>query len=231
MKLKSKKKPSIAPKWDYIKRDARGFMQRTMAFMVKEKYLSKFIDFGSGVPIRGNVHEIVQAINPEAKVIYSDKDPIAIALGQKILEDTPNVRYIYCDVEKPRALLGSPVVDEFFGNDKKVGIGFVGVFLYVPDEPLIKFFELLYNWVDPGSHIAVTCVGHEFREIEEMVQAYKRMNLVFYSRSNERIKEIIGPWKLTRKDLSPGLYWGLPSDSSEINKEISNFSYCFMAYK
>jgi hypothetical protein len=258
MKIKSKIKPNSARMWDYIMggahnfavdraavtlarrlypfyeesmRGQRRFLQRAMTYMAKEKSLDKFIDFGSGLPTRGNVHEIVQAIHPEAKVIYSDKDPIAVAFGQEILGDTPNVRYIYCDVEEPHALLDSPVVDELFGDDRQIGIGFVGVFLYVPDEPLIKFFELLYDWVDSGSHIAVTCAGQKVSEVEGVEEASKKMKLVFYSRSSGRTKEIIGPWKLTEGELAPGFYWGLPPDSSEINEEICKLSYSFVAYK
>ncbi len=221
----------LFPHYEESMRGQRRFLQRAMTYMAKEKSLTNFMDFGSGLPTRGNVHEIVQAINPEAKVIYSDKDPIAVAFGQEILGDTPNVRYIYCDVEEPHALLDSPVVNELFGNDRQVGIGFVGVFLYVPDEPLIKFCKLLYDWVDPGSHIAVTCAGQKVREVEGVEEASQRMKLVFYSRSSKRTKEIMGPWKLTEEELAPGFYWGLPPDSSEINEDILEFSYSFVAYK
>lgn len=258
MKIRSKIKPNSARMFDYIMggahnfavdraavklarklyplyeesmRGQRRFLQRAMTYMAKKKSLDKFIDFGSGLPTRGNVHEIVQDIHPEAKVIYSDKDPIAVAFGQEILGDTPNVRYIYCDVEEPHALLDSPVVHELFDDTRQIGIGFVGVFLYVPDEPLIEFFKLLYDWVDPGSYIAVTCAGQKVNEVEGVEEASKRMKLVFYSRSSERTKQIITPWKLTEEGLAPGFYWGLSEDSSEINEEISTMSYSFVAYK
>ncbi len=258
MQIKSKIRPNSARMWDYIMggahnfavdrvavklarklypqyeesmRAQRRFLQRAATYMAKERKLDKFVDFGSGLPTRGNLHEVVQKINPEAKVIYSDKDPIAVAFGQRIIGNAPNVRYIYCDAEKLHDLLDSPAVAELFGDDRKIGIGFVGVFLYVPDKPLARFFDILYQWVDKGSLIAVTCAGLRVSEIEGVKEASRKMRLRFYARSAQKTVDLIGPWKLTDPGLAPGFYWGLPDDSPEINEEISKLSYSFVAYK
>lgn len=258
MQIKSKIKPNSARMWDYIMggahnfaidraavklarklypmyeesmRGQRRFLQRAITYMVKEKHLDKFIDFGSGLPTRGNVHEVVQALNPEAKVIYSDKDPIAVAFGQEILGKMPKVRYVYCNIEEPHALFDSPVVTELFGNDRRVGIGFVGIYLYVPDEPLALFFDALYTWVGEGSYIAVTCAGEKVGEVEGVKEASKKMDMVFYSRTSQETVDLIRPWKITEHGIGKGFYWGLPDDSPEINKEIQKLSYSFVAYK
>lgn len=258
MQIKSKIKPNSARMWDYamggahnfaIDRAAvklarklypvyeesmwaqRYFLQRAVIYMAQERGLDKFLDFGSGLPTRGNVHEIIQAINPEAKVIYSDKDPISVAFGQEILGTMPNVRYVYCDVMELHDLFDSPVVAEVFGDDRRLGIGFVGVFLYVPDEPLAKFFSTLYKWVDKGSCIAVSCAGKKVSEIEGVVDASMKMGLKFYARSSEKTLELIAPWRLTEQGIVPGFYWGLPEDAPDINEPIKELSYTFVAYK
>ena len=258
MQIMSRIKPNSARMWDYIMggahnfgvdraavklartlypayeesmRAQRRFLQRAVTFMAQEKSVDKFIDFGSGLPTRGNVHEIVQAINPDSRVVYSDKDTIAVAFGKDILGDQQNVRYTYCDVTEVRELLDSPTVEEMFGSDSRVGIGFVGVFLYVPDEPLADFFTTLYEWAAPGSYIAVTCAGTKVSEMEGVEEASKRMGLRFYSRSSQDAMRIINPWKLTEPGFAPGFYWGLPEDSPEINEAIKELSYCFVAYR
>ncbi|MGC1122988.1 MAG: SAM-dependent methyltransferase [Candidatus Methanofastidiosia archaeon] len=222
---------TLYPQYEESMRAQRRFLQRAVTYMVKEKNLSNIIDFGSGLPTRGNVHELVQKINPKAKVIYSDRDPIAVAFGQEILGDNPSVRYVYCDAEEPHALLDSPVITELFGDNRRIGIGFVGVFLYIPDEPLERFFDIMYEWVDKGSYIAVSSAGLKVSEVEGVNEASKRMDLRFYARSAEKTIDIIRPWKLTQEGLVRGFYWGLPEDSLEINKDISELSYTFVAYK
>jgi hypothetical protein len=206
-------------------------LQRAVTYMVTEKNLDKFLDIGTGLPTRGNVHEIVQALNPKAKVIYSDKDPIAVAFGQKILGKSSQVQYVYSDAAELRDLLDSPVVAELFGDDRRIGVGFVGVFLYIPDEPLADFFNTLYEWVDTGSCIAVTAAGLKVSEMEGVEDASKKVGLRFYARSAEKTIELIGPWRLTEHGLVEGFYWGLPDDSPEVTEAIKELSYSFVVYK
>jgi len=209
----------------------RRFLQRAVTYMAKEKELDKFIDFGSGLPTRGNVYEIVQAINPEAKVIYSDTDSITVAVGKEILGGAPNVCYVYCDATEPHTLLGSPVITNMFSSDRRVGIGLVGVAVVVADEPLAHFFDTLYKWVDEGSCIAVTIASRQLKKVKGLVMASKRLGIQFYARSEQEILDLLGPWKLIEPGLVPGVYWGLSEDSPEINEKIGESSYSFVAYK
>jgi O-methyltransferase involved in polyketide biosynthesis len=164
-------------------------------------------------------------------VIYSDNDPIAVTFGQEILGDTPNVRYVYCDVAEPHALLDSPVVTRLLGDDRRVGIGFVGVFLYVPDEPLARFFTTLYKWVDRGSYIAVSSAGREVTEMEGMEDMFSKLRTRLYGRSAQETLDLIGPWQLMEPGLTSGVYWGLPEDAPEINETIREHGYTFVAHK
>jgi hypothetical protein len=34
----------------------------------------QFLDIGTGLPTRGNVHQVVQAANPDARVVYVDSN-------------------------------------------------------------------------------------------------------------------------------------------------------------
>lgn len=199
--------------------------------MVREKGLDKFLDFGSGLPTRGNVHEVVCALNPEAKVIYSDKDSLTVAIGKEILGDAPNMCYIYCAVEESCTLLDSEVVTDMFGTDRRIGVSMIGAFLYVPDEPLAQFFATLHEWVDKGSHIAVTCARKKVKEVKGVEKTARRIGLNFYSRSAEETLELIKPWELIEPGLVPGFYWGLPDNAPEINAQIQEHSYSFVACK
>lgn len=221
----------IYPIYDESLQEQRRFLQRAVTYMVQEKGLDKFIDFGSGLPTRGNVHEVVQAINPEARVIYSDSDSITVAFGREILSRTPTVRYIYCNITEPSTLLDSPVVTELFGDDRRVGIGVIGVVVVVPDEPLAQFFDTLYNWAAQGSYIAVTSASKHLEKVKGMTDASRKFGIRFFARSAQEILDLITPWKLVEPGLVPGLYWGLPQDAPEINKAVEESSYSFVAYK
>ncbi len=51
----------------------RGFHQRA-AKWIAERGVRQFIDIGSGLPTVGNTHEVVQNVNPGARVVYVDND-------------------------------------------------------------------------------------------------------------------------------------------------------------
>jgi hypothetical protein len=45
-----------------------------MRFLTAEAAVDQFLDIGSGLPNVGNMHEVAQAINPAARVVYVDND-------------------------------------------------------------------------------------------------------------------------------------------------------------
>src|SRR5689334_20966330 len=53
--------------------------------------VGQFLVLGSGLPTCMNVHEAV----PEARVLYTDIDPINIKLGREILGDVPRTGYTF----------------------------------------------------------------------------------------------------------------------------------------
>ena len=221
----------LYPLYEETMLEQRLFLKRAMTFMVTQKKLDKFIDFGSGLPTRGNVHEIVQALDPKAKVVYSDKESIVVVMAKEMLGTLPTVQYVHCDVTKPDVLLDSPVVAQLFGDDRRVGIGVVGIFLYVPDETLANLFSRLYTWAEEGSYIAVTGASEKFNEIEGVEDASREMRLTFYTRSAQKVVDLIRPWKLAEPGLVEGFYWGLPESAPEINSQIQEIGYSFVAYK
>lgn len=189
-------------------RQQRRFLQRAMTFMAQDKGLTHFLDLGSGLPTMGNVHEVVQAVHPEAKVVYSDFDPVCVAYGQDILRDQPNVNYLRCDVNTPENLLNSPEVAELFGDERRVGLGFVGVSFYLSDETAPQIMQTLYDWAAPGSHMAwifvldtaVTVAGGQLTKMSVGAQ---------YLISQEDIPGLLEPWQLTEPGVAPFLSWGL----------------------
>lgn len=64
----------------------RAFLRRAVLFLVS-RGVRQFLDLGSGVPTVGNVHEIAQRADSQARVVYVDKEPIAVTHSRLILED------------------------------------------------------------------------------------------------------------------------------------------------
>jgi NADPH-dependent curcumin reductase CurA len=60
----------------------RAFLRRAVHYMAAEAGIRQFLDIGSGLPTQGNVHEIAQAVAPEARVVHVDNGPVAERLAE-----------------------------------------------------------------------------------------------------------------------------------------------------
>src|SRR5690348_4525217 len=75
----------------------RGFHQRAATWLATEASLLQFIDIGSGLPTVGNTHQVVQRIDPAARVVYADIDPMVAAQSAPLLAGAQNVMLITAD--------------------------------------------------------------------------------------------------------------------------------------
>jgi hypothetical protein len=57
--------------------EVAGPIGRTVRYMTQAG-VDQFLDLGSGLPTVQNTHQIAQAVNPAARVVYVDNDPIVL---------------------------------------------------------------------------------------------------------------------------------------------------------
>ncbi len=57
----------------------RRFLGRAVRFLAEEVGIRQFLDIGTGIPTANNTHEVVQAIAPDARVVYVDNDPVVLS--------------------------------------------------------------------------------------------------------------------------------------------------------
>ncbi|MEV4217526.1 SAM-dependent methyltransferase [Nonomuraea sp. NPDC049725] len=75
-----------------LARANRGFLQRAARYVAAEG-VGQFVGLGSGLPTRGNVHEVV----PGAKVVYVDHDPVVAEHARELLADEPRAVFAEAD--------------------------------------------------------------------------------------------------------------------------------------
>ena len=86
-------------------RDNRRFLGRAVWFLAREAGIRQFLDIGTGLPTRGNVHEIAHAARPGARVVYADNDPVVVTHARALLADSLTVAAVQGDLRDP----GPPV--------------------------------------------------------------------------------------------------------------------------
>jgi SAM-dependent methyltransferase len=137
----------------------RAFLRRAVEFLVKAG-IRQFLDIGSGIPTVGNVHEVAQHLAPEAKVVYVDIDPVAVAHSRAIVGENDRVVALQADFRKPDLILDSPTVRELLDFDRPIAILLVGLLHFVMDaEHPVKSIARLRDAVPAGSYLVIAQVA------------------------------------------------------------------------
>lgn len=181
---------------DYIGRATRS---------VRGLGIDQFLVFGAGIPTQGNVHEVV----PDARVLYTDIDKANVALGQKVLKDVPNAGYTYCDAAD-LFTLDAGEVERALGPLRRVGIVFVGLACFIPDDRLRKTFDDLYDWAPPGSAMVLDFDSHACSTVPNVVEILQSSGAPFVMREPEAIAPLLGRWQLTEDGIQPVAAWRNP---------------------
>jgi O-methyltransferase involved in polyketide biosynthesis len=102
----------IYPLAGVLARENRSFLAWAVDY-VSRQGTSQFIDVGSGLPTGPNTHEVACQVNPAARVMYVDNDPVVISHATTLLGGGGNVAAVPGDARDPDAILASagPVIN------------------------------------------------------------------------------------------------------------------------
>ncbi|HEV8647841.1 MAG TPA: SAM-dependent methyltransferase [Actinomycetes bacterium] len=147
---------AIAPVTRDVVRDNRAFLRRAVCFLTREAGIRQFIDLGSGLPTQGNVHEIAQAIAPDARVVYVDNDAIVVTHSSALLAGDNTVA-IQADLREPDVILGHPEVRELIDFDQPIALLLVAVLHFIPDdEDPLGIVARFRDAVAGGSYLTIS---------------------------------------------------------------------------
>ncbi|WP_367134285.1 SAM-dependent methyltransferase [Saccharothrix sp. HUAS TT1] len=139
----------------------RAFLRRAVRFMLSQG-IRQFLDLGSGIPTVGNVHEIAQAADPSARVVYVDMDAVAVAHSRAILTGNELVSVLQTDVRDADQVLKSPEVRDLLDFDRPIGVLMIALLHFVPDSEDPGGIVADYRDALPGgSYLAISHAGFE----------------------------------------------------------------------
>ncbi|WP_369200726.1 SAM-dependent methyltransferase [Streptomyces sp. PU-14G] len=155
----------------------RAFMHRAARFLA-ERGIHQFLDIGTGIPTSPNLHEVVQAMAPRARVVYADNDPIVLAHARALLTGSAEGRtaYVDADITQPDSILHSPQVRETLDLDQPVALCLVGLLHYITDEhDAHGIVRHLVEAIPAGSYVVLSQCTPDFapEEWEQAMEVYK----------------------------------------------------------
>ncbi|MEU1703144.1 SAM-dependent methyltransferase [Streptomyces pseudogriseolus] len=190
----------------------RAFMRRAVRFAVTEG-VTQFLDIGSGIPTFGNVHEVAQAADPEARVMYVDHDPVAVAHSKAVLEGNGRAGILAADLRKPQEILGSDEVGQLIDLNRPVALLLVAILHFVEeaDDPYGAVAELS-EALAPGSMLVLTHAAYEGiplppERAEGAVDVYRDMRNPLIMRTREAIARFFEGYDMVEPGLVPMPRW------------------------
>jgi hypothetical protein len=147
----------------------RRFLRRAVTFLVEEVGIRQFLDVGTGIPSADNVHEVAQAIAPDARVVYLDNDPIVLAHARRLLATTPGgaTAYIHADLRRPDSILSNPDLRRTIDLSQPVALMVVAVMHFIEDaDDPYGHIAKLTGALAPGSYLAMSHGTRDFMSKE-----------------------------------------------------------------
>jgi hypothetical protein len=188
----------------------RAFLGRVVRWLV-DAGITQFLDIGSGIPTLGNVHEIAERATPQARVMYVDIDPVAVAHSRAILAGHPRVRVLEADLRRPVDIVDHPEVTELLDFSEPIAVLLSAVLHFIPDADDPKaILAQLRDAVVRGSYIALshgTPVPDLEGELDEIRQLYRRTPTPLHLRTSEQIAELLAGLDIVEPGIVPITDW------------------------
>ncbi|WP_131741934.1 SAM-dependent methyltransferase [Actinomadura roseirufa] len=154
--------------------ESRRFLGRAVTYLV-EKGVDQFLDIGTGLPTIENTHEIAQRLDPAARIVYVDNDPLVLSHARALLTSTPTgaCDYLDADLRDPGDVLGRAARTLDFG--RPVALMLVAVVHHlVDDAEAAAVVAELAGALAPGSHMALVHATADFhgRSVADGIRSF-----------------------------------------------------------
>ncbi|TMQ98953.1 SAM-dependent methyltransferase [Actinomadura soli] len=188
----------------------RAFLVRAVRYLAAEAGITQFLDLGAGLPTQNNVHEVALSVNPDARVVYVDWDPVVCAHSRALVRTPHNVGVVEADLRRPETVLRHETTRALLDFSRPVAVMMVSILHFVDgsDDPqgIVAQYR---DATAAGSHLAVSHLTGDLLEKarpEETARAkeiYRRTATPVHLRTHREIHELFKGYEL----VDPGLAW------------------------
>jgi SAM-dependent methyltransferase len=198
----------------------RAFLGRVVRWL-SDAGIRQFLDIGSGIPTLGNVHEVAQDADPDARVVYVDIDPVAVEQSTAMLVGNRNATVIQGDLRRPEQILNSPAVLEVLDLAQPVAVLLIAVLHFIPDsdEPAGIISRISDSLVS-GSYVALSHgrpdPSPERRQAQETARKlYERTPTPVHLRTIEEVEALLTGLAVVEPGVVPVTDWYPDPDSDD----------------
>ncbi|WP_230885646.1 SAM-dependent methyltransferase [Streptomyces spinoverrucosus] len=164
---------ALDPRVPVMARVNRAFMHRATRWLAGNG-VRQFLDVGTGIPTEPNLHQIAQAVAPDARVVYCDNDPIVLAHAGALLRGTAEgvTEYLQADVREPATIIEG--ARKVLDLSRPVALSLVALLHFVDDEDgAHELVTELLSELPSGSYLMMTHATADFTPEESAAATEK----------------------------------------------------------
>ncbi|WP_214321358.1 SAM-dependent methyltransferase [Nonomuraea sediminis] len=192
----------VAPEARAAARANRAFLGRAVRFLGRAG-ITQFLDIGTGLPTRENVHEMAP---PGSRVVYVDRDPVVLVHARALLSGDGDTTIVPGDLRRPLEILHNPDVRQAIDFTRPVGVLLAAVMHFIAEtEGPGRILATLRGALAPGSYVVMSHGTSDARPeaVRKCVEVYRSTTSPLALRSRGRIAQLLSGFDL----VDPGLVW------------------------
>ncbi|BCY13511.1 SAM-dependent methyltransferase [Actinoplanes sp. L3-i22] len=167
----------------------RNYLARAAHYLAADLGIRQFLDIGAGLPTSPNLHEVVQRVDPTAKIVYVDNDPIVLVHARALLTSTPEGSTTYLDadlLDADKIIKASEVRALDFS--RPIAISLIAVLQFVTDEAEAhRIIDTLMARLAPGSALAISTVTAHNEQAVQGAKAYTARGIPAKPRTDDEV--------------------------------------------
>jgi hypothetical protein len=135
----------------------RAFLGRVVRLLAGELGIRQFLDVGTGIPSANNTHEVAQQVAPDARIVYTDNDPIVLAHARALLTSSKPGATAYLDIDLRDIDKLLQRAADTLDFSQPIAIMLLGILHLIPDdEDPWGMVARLVDAVPSGSYLVIT---------------------------------------------------------------------------
>jgi S-adenosyl methyltransferase len=136
-------------------RDNREFVTG-VAQRAAEQGIAQFVDLGAGLPAHPSAHEAARKVNPLARVVYVDNDPVVVSHSQALLATGDGLAAIAGDLRDPGTVFADPAFSRVIDLSQPVCVILAAVAHFLPAAQAAEVTSRFMAPLAAGSWLAVS---------------------------------------------------------------------------
>ncbi|MCQ6248834.1 SAM-dependent methyltransferase [Streptomyces malaysiensis] len=205
-------------------RENRAFMHRATRVLARDHGIRQWLDIGTGIPTKPNLHEVAQSVAPDARIVYVDNDPIVLVHAQTLLNSSAEGRtdYIRADVNEPDTILRSPELSETLDLTRPVVLSLNALMRFVTDaQDAHGIVRRLMDALPSGSALALSHCTPDFdpETWQKVTDIYNQAGTPVQFRDKAAVTDFFAGLDLIEPGIVVGDRWRPATEDGGVDRE------------